>query len=133
MKFKPITQEHPASCGIACVASILGMSYKKTLKYFNKKNIIRIGYELYEIANALNKKGLNYQYSKVNNKTKKFLSKQGTIVFVKRSKKYPIGHYLLKTKRGWMNPWINFPEINPAKSGFNKKLPGKAQWIIYSN
>ncbi len=133
MKFKPITQEHTAGCAIACVASILNINYKKALNFFNKDNVSIRGYYCSEIVKALNKNGLNYKSSKVNSKTKRFLSKQGTIVFVKRSKKYPIGHYLLKTNNGWMNPWINFPEINPAKSGFNKKLPGKAQWIIYSN
>jgi len=59
------------------------------------------------------------------------LNQNGAIVFVERSKKYPAGHYLIKTKKGWMNPWINFPNISSAKSGFQKVLPGKAQWIIY--
>ena len=59
------------------------------------------------------------------------LNTEGVIVFIERSKKYPAGHYVIKTKKGWMNSWINFPNIFPAESGFQKDLPGKAQWIIY--
>ena len=62
---------------------------------------------------------------------KNLLNRNGTIVFIERSKKYPAGHYLVKTEKGWMNSWINFPNISPTKSGFQKVLPGKAQWIIY--
>jgi len=79
----------------------------------------------------LKKRHLDYKSSKVNDKTKKYLNKIGSIVFIKRSKKWPSGHYLLKTSKGWMNSWINYPKTNPTKSGFNKKLPGEAQWIIY--
>ena len=128
---KPITQEHVMGCGIACTASLLGIGYDKALKLFNKNHVSTRGYYLKDIVSALKKRRLNYQNSKVNNNTKKYLKIPGSIVFIKRSKKYPAGHYLLKVKSGWMNPWINYPKINPAKSGFNKKLPEKAQWILY--
>lgn len=131
MEYKPITQEHPMGCGVACIASLLGISYERALNLLNKSHASARGYYLKDIILALKKRRLNYQNSKVNNNTKKYLKIPGSIVFIKRSKKYPAGHYLLKTKSGWMNPWINYSEINPAKSGFNKKLPGKAQWILY--
>ena len=130
-KYKPITQEHPMGCGVACTASICGISYEKALNLFNKNHASTRGYYLKEIILALKKRKENYQGSKVNNNTKKYLKMLGSIVFIRRSKKYPAGHYLLKTKKGWMNPWINHPKISPAKSGFNKKLPGKAQWVLY--
>lgn len=57
--------------------------------------------------------------------------KSGTIVFIAKSKKYPEGHYLLKTSKGWMNPWVNFPEITPARAGFQKRLPGKVVWVMH--
>ena len=132
MELKIVTQEQGAGCAIACIASILGTSYKNVLKLFDKNRAPTRGYYSNEIVSALRKKGLNYKYAKLTNKTKKYLEDYGSIVFIKRSKKYPLGHYLLKTKRGWMNSWINFPNIKPAKSGFQKKLPGKAQWVIYS-
>ncbi|HEB46924.1 MAG TPA: hypothetical protein ENI22_00455 [Candidatus Pacearchaeota archaeon] len=131
MKHKPITQEHPMGCGVACVASLLGISYEKALNLFNKDHTSTKGYYLKDIILALKKKKLNYQDSKVTNNAKKYLKIPGSIIFIRRSKKYPAGHYLLKTKEGWMNPWINYPKINPAKAGYNRKLPGEAQWILY--
>ena len=75
--------------------------------------------------------GLEYVHKKVTSKTRKYLENEGSIVFIAPSKKYPRGHYLARTKKGWMNPWVNFPRIMPAKAGFNRKLPGKAQWVIF--
>jgi len=129
---KSITQEEPMGCGIACVAIVLNKSYQSTKKLFdNQKYASTRGYYCREIIKTLNKKREVYTFSKVNVKNKNLLKKEGIIVFIERSKKYPFGHYLTKTKKGWMNPWINFPNIAPAKSGFQKILPGKAQWIIY--
>jgi len=131
MKYKLIAQEHPMGCAIASTASLLESSYKKTLRLFDKSYTSTRGYYLKDIIWALKKRGFNYKYSKVTNKTKRYLEIPGSIVFIRRSKKYPAGHYLLKIKNGWMNHWINYPEINPTKAGVNKKLPGKAQWVLY--
>lgn len=129
---KSITQEELMGCGIACVAVALNKSYKSTKELFdNPKYASTKGYYCREIIKVLNKKFGNYNYSKVSEKNKSLLRQNGTIVFIERSKRYPSGHYLIKTKKGWMNPWINFPDISPAKSGFQKTLPGKTQWIIY--
>ncbi len=133
MKFRLITQEHTAGCGIACIASILNIDYNEALSFFNKEYVSRRGYYCGEMVKVLNKNGLNYRYSKANSKTKRLLSKPGTIAFIGHSKNYPIGHYLLKTDKGWMNPWINYPNVNPAKAGFQKKLPGKVKWIIFQD
>jgi len=119
------------SCAVAGVASLLGESYNTTLKLFNKNSASTRGYYCKEIVDALGKRNLIYSYGKVINKTRKHLRIPGTIVFIQRSKKYPAGHFLLKTERGWMDPWINFPDDNPRKSGFRKRLPGKAQWVLY--
>lgn len=128
-----VTQEHGAGCGVACVAYILNISYEKALKYFKKPlQAIDKGFLCREIVEALNKAGLNYSYCKALPSCKNLIKVPGVIVFVARSKKYPIGHYLVKTRESsWMNPWINFPCIASAESGFEKRLPGKAQWIIY--
>jgi hypothetical protein len=29
-----------------------------------------------------------------------------------------------------MNPWINFPEITPAKAGFQADLPAPVSYVI---
>jgi len=129
---KSITQEEPMGCGIACVAFALRKSYKTTKKLFDNPQYSQSrGYYCKELVEVLNKNGLNYSFKKFKEKYKSLLKKEGTIIFVKRSKKYPLGHYLIKTKRGWMNSRINFPNISPTKSGFQKKHPKEAQWIIY--
>ena len=128
---KPIPQEAPMGCAIACVASFLSLSYKETRKLFKdgKTREYTTGFYNRDILKTLKKRGIvakAHNFNKTHNKK----LKPGIIVFVERSNKYPAGHYLLKTKKGWMNPWINFPIINPAKAGFQKKLPGRARWII---
>jgi hypothetical protein len=130
MKYKPIIQENLNGCAVACVASLIGKNYFTTLKLFVKKYADTRGYYFKDVISTLKRNGLNYQYSKVIPGTRKHLRIAGSIVFIKRSKKFPSGHYLLKTERGWMNSWINSPRL-PIKAGFQKKLPGKAQWVAY--
>ena len=126
-----ITQEEPMGCGIACVAVILNKSYQSKRELFdNPEYASTRGYYCREMIKVLNKNFDNYTFSKAS-KNKDLLKKEGVIVFIERSRKYPAGHYLVKTKKGWMNPWINYPNIAPARSGFQIVLPGKAQWIIY--
>jgi len=128
-----IVQEDPMGCGIACIASITGKSYKEAKKFFdNPEFSASRGFYCRELVKALGKKGIKYGFKKFKKDYQNKLKINGSIVFIKRNKKYPLGHYLLKTKKGWMNPWINFPKISLAKAGFQKKLPGEAQWIIFS-
>lgn len=132
-KHQPVTQKQGAGCAVACVAYILNISYDAALKLFKKpKQAIDRGFLCSEIIDALQKKGMDYSYGKALVNKKKLLQVPFTIVFIARSKKYPIGHFLVRTKDGlWMNPWINFPCIASAQAGFEKRLPGKAQWIVY--
>jgi len=128
-----VTQKHGAGCAVACVACILNISYDAALKFFSRpKQAIDRGFLCREIVSALRKSGHHYVYCKAIDSNKKLSGIPGAIVFIARSKKYPIGHFLARTVEGaWMNPWINFPCIASAESGFQKRLPGKAQWIIY--
>ncbi len=128
---KLVAQEDSMGCGVACVASVLEISYKDSMKLFDEKRSSTKGYYLKDLLQALNKKGVIYKSGKVTDKTRKYVNKVGSIVFVKRSKKFPVGHYLLKTSKGWMNPWINSVKITHAKADFQQKLPGTAQWIVY--
>lgn len=129
---KSITQEEGMGCAIACVAFILNADYKSTKKLFdNKENSFLKGYLCRDIIKALSKKGLSYTFSKLNENNKELLNKEKIIIFVEKSNKYPAGHFLTKSSLGWMNSWINFPYINPAKSGFEKKLTAKPLWVIY--
>jgi len=129
---KPITQEDPMGCSIACVAFILGISYKKAKVYFKSLGgPIKTGYLCKDVVKALWGAGLSYDYKYIKRKA---IFKAGTIIFIKRSRKYPFGHYLVKTRIGWMDPWINLiqdPHIKNAKSGLRKWLPSRAIYAIY--
>jgi hypothetical protein len=72
--------------------------------------------------------GFNYSLKYVKRK-KSHIYPIGTIVFIGKTEVHPVGHYLLFTEKGWMDPWINFPRLN-AKAGFRKKLPGKPVYAI---
>ncbi len=128
---EPITQEHGTGCGVACVAFVLGISYQKALGLFKNPQHAweGKGYYCKDIIEALKKAGLDYSYKQITELP--LTIKPGIIVFTEPSKNYPRGHYLAQTKDNkWMNPWINFPHIAPAKSGFQDKLPDKPIWII---
>ena len=128
-----ITQEAPMGCAIACTASLANLSYKKMRKYFDKGGIKEqtSGFYNRDIINALNKVKVLVKVFSIKRWGNRKI-KAGNIVFIGHSKKYPRGHYLIKTKTGYMNSWINYPTINPAKAGFQKKLPGKIRWVIKS-
>lgn len=129
---KSITQEESMGCAVACVAFLLGISYKKAKNMFEyPKHSFTRGFYCREIVNTLKSGGLNYDFCKFKKGREKIMNKYSVIIFTERNKNYPKGHFLVRTKNGWMNSWINFPYIKPAQSGFQKSLPGKAKWIIY--
>lgn len=128
---KIITQEAPMGCAIACAASLVGLSYKKMRLLFSNGETrdYSTGFYNRDIVQALDKAKLTVKTYSIRQWGNKKIP-PGTIVFIGPSPKYLAGHYLLKTKQGWMNPWINSPNINPAKGGFQKKIPGKIRWLI---
>ena len=133
MSIKLVVQEEPMGCAIACVAAVLNITYTRAKKLFaNPEYASTRGYYCKEIIFALSNAKKNYEFNKVTKKNKELLNKVSTIVFIKRSKKYPCGHFLVKCEEGWMNPWFNYPTITPAKASFQNKLVGDAEWIIYS-
>lgn len=128
---KLVSQEAPMGCAIACTASLVNKSYQQMRRFFVDAKIKEstLGFYNRDIVRVLSKLNL---VSKVFSR-RKFGNRKikiGTIVFIRRSKEYPFGHYLLKTKKGWMNPWINYPNISPAKAGYQEKLPGCISWVI---
>ena len=130
---KPIAQEDPLGCGIACVAWITGKTYKqaKDLYFKDVKRAGTVGYFCRDLVSALAmaKKQYSYRYLR-----KKARFNEDSIVFIKRSKRYPAGHYLVKTAEVWMDPWINFdckkPYLTAALAGFRKRLPGKPIYLV---
>ena len=127
----PIKQENPLGCAVACVAFILEINYQNALKFFDNGEVKAddIGFFCREIVMVLDKAGLKYNYKYLKDRIRREIYKQNTIVFIKRSDKYPAGHYLCRSNDKWMDPWINFPN-KKIRVGFRKRLPGKPIYLI---
>lgn len=136
MAKRAIVQKDNFGCGVACVAFVLGLNYKNALKLFTNgcRKTKQDGFLCKEIVQALNKQNISAQYRYINEKIRKKIYKENTIVFIGRSKKYPAGHYLCRYKNLWMDPWINFQKnqnIKRVLADFRKKLPGKPIYAVF--
>ncbi|MDH5533009.1 MAG: cysteine peptidase family C39 domain-containing protein [Candidatus Pacebacteria bacterium] len=129
-----VTQKDPYGCGLACVSFLLQKQYQDVAEYIDQNKAKTYGFTCKELVNLLVKFNLNYQYKYLKPKLKKKIYDSGTIVFIKRSKRYPSGHYLVRYKDGWMDPWINFSiraKLSSAQSGFRKRLPGSPVYALF--
>ncbi len=129
---KPVVQEDGLGCGVACVAFILSTSYKEALELFDKEKVKSRTYCV-DIQRALEKGGKKYFYRKLMSKSGN-IYEQGAIIFIKRSQKYPFGHFLARGNGRWVDPWINLAagsNIKNAQAGFRKRLPGKPTYGIF--
>lgn len=126
---KLIVQENEMGCGVACVAALLDISYKKADKLFPKSIQGKPKYFCRILVKVLERAGLKYEYKYIKPRLKKKTYISGTVVFIKRSNKYPFGHYLLRVNHRWMDSWINFPSKN-RKAGLRRRLPGKPIYAI---
>ncbi len=130
-----IAQKHHMGCGIASVANILGINYEKASALFRKGNskAKTTGFLCGEIVQALKKAGRDYKYRYIDSSIKNKIYKNGVIVFIKRSKTYPNGHYLTRLDNKWVDPWINYrynSNVKEAKASIRKKLPSKPIYAI---
>lgn len=121
-------------CALACIAYLSGKTYQDVLSITrNPEGAWTIGYYNDEIVETLEKLGLkNYVGDEISDNDKR-INLNNIIVFCDRCTDLPEGHFLAKKNGKWMNPWINMPNIAPAKSGFTETLPSKPSWIIYNN
>lgn len=130
---KAVVQEDNFGCAIACVAFILDLEYEDVVKLLKEgaKRAKTEGFYCREIVNVLSESGLEAYYNYLKPKFKNIIYQPNTIVYIKKSKRYPNGHYLTRLKNSWMDPWINFPN-EKRSAGFRKRLPGKAVYAIFS-
>lgn len=129
---QPVKQEDSFGCAVACVAFVLNVKYGKAIELFiNGKERAKDLPDFYcrEIVKVLKNTGLDYQHKYVKTKIRKKIYAENSIVFIKRSKKYRYGHYLVRYRNMWMDSWINLPD-RKIKAGFRKRLPGKALYVI---
>jgi len=131
---EPITQEDDFGCGAACVAFVAKKPYNVIIALLGETNAKTKGYYCRELVDVLAGFDLAYTYRYVKLHKVDLVYLEGSIVFLKRSKKYPSGHYVVRHEGQWMDSWINFTkskDVNKAKSGYRKKLPGIPQYVLY--
>lgn len=129
---KSVTQKLDYGCGVACFAFLCGVSFEEAVAFLGKEYSVKHGWRPSDLVAALNRRGFSYKSHYVRKKDNMKYPK-GSIVLIERSRDYPVGHYLVLTSQGWMDPWINMAHnknIYEAKSGFRKQLPGKAMYAL---
>lgn len=131
---KSITQLDSYGCGLACVSFLANINYQEVSNLDIKKQAQSQGFTCKELVRLLLQFGLHYEYKYLKPRLKNKIYNDGVIVFIKRSKKYSSGHYLVRFKDQWMDPWINFSpdsNLNDASSGFRKRLPEKPIYALF--
>ena len=129
---KSITQELDYGCGVACFALVCDMNFEEAVTFLGKEYSVKHGWKPSDLVMALNRFGLNYKNYYVRKKNS-IEYPEGSIVLIERSHDYPVGHYLVLTVEGWMDPWINLADtrdIHQAKSGFRNRLPGRPMYAL---
>ena len=123
---KPVKQEDSLGCAVACVAFVLKIAYQDALTLFIEgERRVREEANFYcpEIVEILNNNGLIYSWAELDENNFSVINNNLSIVFIKRSYKYPVGHFLCRYNQKWMDPWINLPNRN-INAGFREILPG---------
>lgn len=131
---KSVTQEDNFGCGTACIAFVLERPYSEVISILKETKVENRGFHCKDLVEILKRFGFIYSFRYLKQKLKRKIYKNGVIVFIKRSKRYPVGHYLVYHNVLWMDPWINFKDsknIEKAKSGFRKRLPGVPIYALF--
>jgi hypothetical protein len=141
MKYKLQHQKDLNGCGIACIANLLNEDYSLIKKDFEQKfYTIENGIKIADMVRYLKTYNLNYKSKFFNqNKYDKFTKKEAdefakienSITLICKSEKYPIGHYLLRQKDVWIDPWYDYPSIDNVKAGIRESLPDNPWYVLY--
>lgn len=120
-------------CAVACVASYCGTDYPAALRLFETdRHAWTRGFYCVEVVEALAKIGQRYTYEAFRSpKHIKILHTPGSILFLAPSERYPSGHYVLRVENGWMNPWVNFPQMNPVRAAEVSDLEGEVAYVVF--
>jgi len=106
------TQKHSFGCGAACVAFIVGQSYTEIINILGNNKAQNVGFTCKELMKALSNLKHHYVFKYLKPRLKSKIYKNGVIVFIKRSLRYPAGHYLVYSNGQWMDSWKNFRATN---------------------
>lgn len=129
-----ITQEFDFGCAIACIAFVMELNYGQVEELVGTEQACSTRFYVKNIREFLNDQGLSYKSKHVKKGAKIGGCGDNAIVLIRPSKRYPSGHYLVSNCGEWMDPWINMHKnqgIKKAESGYRKRLPGQAMYLIY--
>ena len=132
----PVTQQDQLGCSAACISFIAQKNYVEVVSLLGKEHANSRGFYCKDLIAVLATLGFSYSYKYIKPRLKNRIYQDGAIVFIRKSKNCPDGHYLTRFEGQWMDPWINFPKdnnVNNARSGFRKRLPGKPIYILFPN
>ena len=127
---KPISQEHNFGCGAACVAFILKKSYSEVVCVLEKTKAESKGFFCKDLVEAFSIFNRTYSYKYLKSRLRRKIHRNGVIVFIKRSSRYPSGHYLTYFNGQWMDPWRN-KNVGEVRAGFRKRLPGTPIYALF--
>ncbi len=129
---KSITQEAPYGCGIACFAFVAGIAYRQAEEFLGEELAKSDRFIVKQLREELNRYELSYVSRHV--KPDQTIEPQdGTIVLLRRSKQFPVGHYLAFHEGKWMDPYINLStdkDFQDPRSGFRDTLPGQPMYVF---
>lgn len=129
---KSITQEAPYGCGIACFAFVANITYKDAAYLLGKEQSNSDRFIIKHFRQELNRYGLSY-ISKHVKRNQSVEYEKGMIVLLRRSERFPVGHYLAYNEGKWMDPYINLEDdynFQNPKSGFRDILPGQIMYVL---
>jgi len=115
-QYRLVAQLDEWGCGIACIASLLDISYEDAYWLARREKGDSIaggspGTELHHIAMILQEMGIHVfaDWQEADD------FPAGTILFVEGPEPYDGGHYILRTHKGWMDPWANIRNADEAR------------------
>jgi hypothetical protein len=100
---KSITQEFYYGCGVACYAFALQITYKQAVTRLGKQQAQSDRFWINDFAEALNKSGKVCRAKYVKSHIRPKIYQEGVIVLIRRSPRYPTGHYLIRHDNHWMD------------------------------
>jgi len=111
---------------------VTGLSYKNAEEFLGDDQARSNRFIVKHFRDELNRFGLKYDSRNVRpNQT--IEPTEGTVVLLRRSKQFPVGHYLVYHDGEWMDPRINLSDdrkFEDPKSGFRKELPGHIMYAL---
>ena len=129
---KSITQEAPYGCGIACFAFVANITYRQAADFLGPDQAKSDRFIVKRFREELNRYGLNY-ISKHIKPDQPIEPKEGMIVLLRRSRQFPVGHYLAYHEGKWMDPYSNLADdwnFQNPQSGFRDVLPGQMMYAL---